>query len=108
MAVSLRARKECRQSVVNYVYSAVAGRHPPYVLGGARLYWFMWRTQQKYALALAGLVWLLHNPITKLKARAETVRKRMDLLPKFDVLPHTEIPVYEQAPAMLQEVCRVS
>ena len=79
LSVALCARKGCRHSVVDKLYGKIAEAHSPYVLGGARLYLFMWLLQQRYALAAAGLSWLLHNPISKLKARAETVRRRRAL-----------------------------
>ena len=104
LATALCARKECRHSVVNKLYAKIAEAHSPYVLGGARLYLFMWLLHRRYALSAAGLTWLLHNPITRIKARAETVRRKW-LAQQRDASQVWE--AGEPEKAIVQEVCHV-
>lgn len=75
----LTARKVVQGDVVHLMYSRVAMYRSAYTLGGARMYLSMWTDERQYALAVSGLINLLHNPLSKLSVGAETVRRKLVL-----------------------------
>lgn len=79
IAKCLTARRVMRSGVVQLMYSRVAMYRSAYTLGGARMYLSMWTDEGQYAIAVAGLINLLHNPLSKLSVGAETVRRKLDL-----------------------------
>ena len=83
IAKCLTARQVMRSDVVQLMYSRVAMYRSAYTLGGARMYLSMWTDEGQYALAVAGLINLLHNPLSKLAVGAETVRRKLGL-PKIN------------------------
>ena len=63
-----------KNSLVHKVYGCVLNRHFPktYVVGAARIYRAIWDMQKIFTLAIAGLIHLYYEPLTKLKAAVET------------------------------------
>jgi hypothetical protein len=77
ISVSLRAKLCFRPSIISLLYDKIAVFHSSYVLGGARIFFSLWTQRHNYALAVTGLAWLLHRPISPVYARAETVRRKL-------------------------------
>lgn len=79
LITALNARIKTREHVVRLLYARIANQHSPYTLGGARMFLFLWTHQRHYALATAGIIWLLHQPLIPVQVRAETVRRKLML-----------------------------
>ena len=76
LVVVTKARMEVRDAVINKLYEKIAWHRSHYTLGAARIFRSLWRQQECYALAAAGLIWLLHKPLSTRKVIAESIRRK--------------------------------
>lgn len=74
---AVNAREASHGGLISFYYGKVAECRNSYTLGAARVYLAMWTQQHKFRLAVAGLVRLLFQPLSKLTVRAETVKRRV-------------------------------
>ena len=110
LALALKAREARRPDIINLLYGRIAEKHSQYMLGGARMYLYQWRDYQNYNLAVAGLIWMLHNPITPEKV-AMVIRRYCTHTPQrgSKVVVPEMLPVFAEQPqkVVVQELCRV-
>ena len=95
---------------ITRLYGLIADRYSPYVLGGARMFFYQWRDYQRYALAAAGLAWLFVNPLTPLNVKVETALRRFAAraeklrltLPASSALQKAKVSAPETPPAFIE------
>ena len=104
LALALRATLRTRDRAANMICGKIAVHHSAYVLGGARMFLSLWTRWRSYGLAMAGMIWLLHHPLTPLAVRAETVRRRLMALGREDVPRFLEPVVAKPEQVLAREV----
>jgi hypothetical protein len=86
LGICLGSKVKQRNSVVVRLYESVVSAHSPYTIGAARIYLSVWNTQGKFGLSAAGLLWLLFNPLKRVAALAETVRRKKNFADELERL----------------------
>lgn len=102
------ARVANRNAVIHHFYLRIArgGNAATYSLAAARVYRSLWTQQNKFLLALAGLINLFCTPLTELTARAETVERKMSFHKRQPVFVQEGIDSVASKPTTIPtEVC---
>jgi hypothetical protein len=74
-----------RNDTINLLYASVCSAYSHYSVGAARIYLSLWRERNQFLLSTVGLLWLMHYPLTRMKALAETARRKAYFRSALDI-----------------------